>query len=103
MGALHEAVGTAAATQNTNTIVYILTAGTFDAMAGVEKSNWKLGGTNVEDLGTISTVALSTDDKTATITVSGAVGANKTYTVAPAQGAFATGVAPTLAVAVSII
>ncbi|MEI8198919.1 MAG: Ig domain-containing protein [Eubacteriales bacterium] len=83
------AVGTATATTGTSTITYALTTGIFDPVEGIAAGNWILGGADVNDLGTITNLALSNNDRTATITISGTVGANtQIYTVIPTQAIF---------------
>ena len=83
------AVGVATAVSNTSTITYTLTTGAFDAAAGIVINNWTLGGTAASDLGDITSIALSNNNKTATISISGTAWAfTVDYTIAPAQAAF---------------
>jgi ribosomal protein S8E len=98
-----QAAGGAATTEGTHTITYTLTTGTFDATSGASNANWTLGGTNAADLGSITGVALSNGNQTATITVSGTVGVTtKNYTVAAVQAAMANGFTAPLAATVGI-
>ena len=83
-----EYVGLAATTQGTSVITYALTTGTFDATAGIVNSNWTLGGANVADLGTISSVVLLPGNTIAIVTVSGTAVGGNVYTITPAQSAF---------------
>ena len=72
------------ATQNSHTITVTLSSGTFDPTNGAIAANWSITGTNASDLGTISSVSISSDGRTATLTVSGTVGApSSVYKVAP--------------------
>ncbi len=97
------AVGSATARSNTSTLTCELTTGSFDPTAGTVIGNWTLGGTDLADLGTVTIVALSNNDQTATITVSGTIGISpKNYTVMPTQAAMAFSFAgpPTMTVTV---
>jgi hypothetical protein len=85
------AVGTSAAIAHNQSLTYTLTTGTFSGTAGIVPGNWTLAGTDVGDLGTISSVVLSNGNKVATIIVSGTVVIAHNYTVAPAQATFVTG------------
>jgi len=99
------AVGSAIATTGTNKITYELTTGTFDAAAGIDINNWTLDGTDVGDLGAVLSITLSNSDRTATITVSGTIGANsQVYTIAPSQTLFTNaGYTAPIAASVAII
>lgn len=93
---------TAAAIAHTSTITYTLTTGTFSGVGGIVNGNWTLGGADSGDLGSVSSVALSSGNKVATVTVSGTVVIAHTYTIAPAQAAFAAGFTAPAAAAVTV-
>lgn len=86
------AVASSTAIGNSDIIIYTLTTGTFDPVAGVMTGNWTLGGPFAGDLGTLEGVVLSNGNTTAALVISGIVWTNvNDYTVAPAQAAFSTG------------
>ena len=99
---LIQAVGTAAAKAGEKKITYTLTTGTFDATNGTDVENWTIAGANGAELGAITQVTLSGENKVATITVTNAIEAGKNYTVIPAKAALAAGFAAPTAATVTI-
>jgi hypothetical protein len=99
-----QAAGSSTATSGTKQIIYQLTVGTFSPTASTTLNNWTLGGSNVGDLGTISSVMLSNNNKTATISVSGTIGNSlRNYTILAAQAIFTPGYSAPAAAPVSVI
>lgn len=88
------AAGSATATEGTYAIIYTLSTGTFDSVAGAVYANWTLAGSNAADLGAVSSVVLSAANTAATITVTNPIGTNtRVYTITPAQAALSAGFA----------
>jgi hypothetical protein len=77
--------------------------GYFDPTNGELISNFILGGTNVSDLGHITSIALLNSNSTAQITISGTIGAiTQNYTIAPLQAALGTGYTAPTAIQINV-
>jgi len=88
---LIQAESTATAVDTSFTITDTLTAGTFDAIGGIDVANWTISGADTVDLNPIVSVVLSAGDTVATITTTGAIQAGHEYKITPSQAAFSDG------------
>jgi hypothetical protein len=90
-----QAVGHALGVELMNEIVVVLTAGTFDATAAANITNWSIGGADGAALGNVTAAVVAGGNTSVTLTVDNALGDDtNTYTVIANASVYAANVTP---------
>lgn len=87
-----QAAGTARATAGASRIIYDLTTGLFDPLAGESTANWTIAGSDGSELGLITEAFISEGNTRATVYVTNMItDTSKNYTIVPKQDAMGEG------------